>query len=188
MAARCVTERCSQMLTHGPLHLLPGLPGLTLVRTLCLSSLQLGARRYTGRPTLADRPVVKMPQGDDRPHMLHVVWRIRSTKRRPYWERDVIKQLMLERNFFPVVHKNTESVNALLRQVRHLVRIKPLVLKHGLPHGDYDSTLLKWNGEFVVRRKLNSLGQEVVTDGGEELKGRQEAGAEKEPARDPESR
>ncbi|XP_038063366.1 39S ribosomal protein L30, mitochondrial-like [Patiria miniata] len=162
------------------------LPGLNLARTLCSSSSQTTPPRESAP---ADRSqAVDMPEGEDRPHMLHVVWRLRSVKRRPYWEKDIIKQLMLEKKHFPVVHKNTESVNALLRKVRHLVRIKPLVLKQGLPQGDYDSTLLKWNGEFVVRRKLDILGQEVITAEGEETNDGLKVEAEKTAIKDTESR
>ncbi|XP_071787448.1 large ribosomal subunit protein uL30m-like [Asterias amurensis] len=112
----------------------------------------------TPRPPSSEGALEK---DEDRPHMLHVVWRTRSLKRRPYWERKIIQQLMLQRNDFPVVHKNIESVNILLRKVRHLIRVKPLSLKYGLPNGDYSSTLLKWNGEFIVNRKLDNIGHEI---------------------------
>ena len=45
-----------------------------------------------------------LEEDEDRPHMLHVVWRTRSLKRRPYWERKIIQQLMLQRvNYLSVL-------------------------------------------------------------------------------------
>uniref|UniRef100_A0A8D1WJ78 Large ribosomal subunit protein uL30m n=1 Tax=Sus scrofa TaxID=9823 RepID=A0A8D1WJ78_PIG len=35
------------------------------------------------------------------PHKLHIVTRIKSTKRRPYWEKDIIKMLGLEKDQAP---------------------------------------------------------------------------------------
>ncbi|XP_071511654.1 large ribosomal subunit protein uL30m-like [Diadema antillarum] len=96
-------------------------------------------------------------QEETDPHLLHAVWRIRSLKGRPYWERRIMKQLRLEDTRKPVIHKNTPLVNELLTKVRHLVRIKPVNPVYGLPDGDYEETLLKWNGEFVVKRKIEPL-------------------------------
>ena len=58
-------------------------------------------------------------------------------------------------------------MNELLTQVRHLVRIKPVILKYGLPNGDYENTLLKQNGEFIVKRKVKGL--RVISEEDEEL-------------------
>lgn len=69
----------------------------------------------------------------EHPHKLHIVTRIKSTKRRPYWEKDVIKLLRLEKAHTPQVHKNISSVNAKLKVVKHLIRIKSLRLPQGLP-------------------------------------------------------
>ena len=54
--------------------------------------------------------------------------------------------------------------------MRHLVRIKPVNPVYGMPDGDYEETLLKWNGDFVVKRKIEPIGEEktAVTDGVEE--------------------
>uniref|UniRef100_A0A8I5R0H7 Large ribosomal subunit protein uL30m n=1 Tax=Papio anubis TaxID=9555 RepID=A0A8I5R0H7_PAPAN len=35
------------------------------------------------------------------PHKLHIVTRIKSTRRRPYWEKDIIKMLGLEKSHTP---------------------------------------------------------------------------------------
>uniref|UniRef100_A0A8C3VH77 Large ribosomal subunit protein uL30m n=1 Tax=Catagonus wagneri TaxID=51154 RepID=A0A8C3VH77_9CETA len=96
------------------------------------------------------------------PHKLHVVTRIKSTKRRPYWEKDIIKMLGLEKAHTPQVHKNIPSVNAKLKVVKHLIRIKPLKLPQGLPtEEDMANTCLKSTGELVVRWLLNPASQEA---------------------------
>ena len=38
----------------------------------------------------------ELREGEERPHMLHAVCRIRSTCRRPWWERDTIEALGLK--------------------------------------------------------------------------------------------
>ncbi|XP_047602192.1 39S ribosomal protein L30, mitochondrial isoform X2 [Lutra lutra] len=96
------------------------------------------------------------------PHKLHIVTRIKSTKRRPYWEKDTIKMLGLEKAHTPQVHKNIPSVNAKLKVVKHLIRIKPLKLPQGLPtEEDMSNMCLKSTGE-LVRWHLNPIDQEAV--------------------------
>ncbi|XP_036128527.1 39S ribosomal protein L30, mitochondrial [Molossus molossus] len=97
------------------------------------------------------------------PHKLHLVTRIKSTKRRPYWEKDVIKMLGLQKAHTPQVHKNIPSVNAKLKVVKHLIRIKPLRLPQGLPaEEDMAHTCLKSTGELVVRWNLSPVDQEAT--------------------------
>ncbi|KAI5125216.1 39S ribosomal protein L30, mitochondrial isoform X1 [Manis pentadactyla] len=97
------------------------------------------------------------------PHKLHIVTRIKSTKRRPYWEKDIIKMLGLEKAHTPQVHKNIPSVNAKLKVVKHLIRIQPLKLPQGLPaEEDMSNTCLKSTGELVVKWHLSPVEQEAV--------------------------
>ncbi|XP_072040399.1 uncharacterized protein [Amphiura filiformis] len=109
----------------------------------------------------------ELQEGEERPHMLHAVWRVRSLKRKPWWERDTMELLGLGQRGKVVIHKNTAAVNELLTSVRHLVRIKPIILKYGLPNGDYENTLLKQNGEFIVKRKVKGL--QVISEEDERL-------------------
>ncbi|XP_033119934.1 39S ribosomal protein L30, mitochondrial-like isoform X1 [Anneissia japonica] len=118
----------------------------------------------------AHRPGEMTSSDEERPHMLHAVWRIRGLNRRPYWERKLCEKLGLHYglgfNFFQdktqlhsrfqaVVHKNTPQVNILLSKVRHLIRIKPVILRDGVPEdSDFENSLLKWNGEFIIRKKV----------------------------------
>uniref|UniRef100_A0A8C5XFA5 39S ribosomal protein L30, mitochondrial n=1 Tax=Microcebus murinus TaxID=30608 RepID=A0A8C5XFA5_MICMU len=81
------------------------------------------------------------------PHKLHIVTRIRSTRRRPYWEKDVIK-----------ISQEHPLVNAKLKVVKHLIRIKPLKLPQGLPtEENMSNTCLKSTGELVVQWHLKLL-------------------------------
>uniref|UniRef100_H0VHI3 Large ribosomal subunit protein uL30m n=1 Tax=Cavia porcellus TaxID=10141 RepID=H0VHI3_CAVPO len=93
------------------------------------------------------------------PHKLHIVTRIKSTKRRPYWEKDTIKMLGLEKAHTPQVHKNIPSVNAKLKVVKHLIRrIQPLKLPQGLPtEENMANTCLKSTGELVVQWHLKPM-------------------------------
>lgn len=96
------------------------------------------------------------------PHKLHIVTRIKSTKRRPYWEKDTIKMLGLQKAHTPQIHKNIPSVNAKLKVVKHLIRIQPLKLPQGLPTEEtMSSTCLKSTGELVVQWHLKPVEQEA---------------------------
>ena len=54
----------------------------------------------------------------------------------------------------------------MLREVKHLVRIVPLTFPHGLPEheSDFDHTLVKSNGEFVVKKRLEHFEPEPVEE------------------------
>ncbi|XP_028628521.1 39S ribosomal protein L30, mitochondrial [Grammomys surdaster] len=96
------------------------------------------------------------------PHKLHIVTRIKSTKRCPYWEKDTIKMLGLQKAHSPQIHKNIPSVNAKLKVVKHLIRIQPLKLPQGLPTEEtMSSTCLKSTGELVLQWHLKPVEQEA---------------------------
>uniref|UniRef100_A0A671PG36 Large ribosomal subunit protein uL30m n=1 Tax=Sinocyclocheilus anshuiensis TaxID=1608454 RepID=A0A671PG36_9TELE len=89
------------------------------------------------------------------PHKLHIVTRVKSTMRRPYWEKKVVKSLGLM--------KNTPSVNNLLKIIKHLVRIEPLKVPYGLPaEEDMANTYLNSRGELVVKHLLKPLEQKAI--------------------------
>lgn len=91
----------------------------------------------------------------EQPHKLHIVTRVKGTKRRPYWEKDMVKYLKLEKAHVPVIHKNTPAVNSQLKFVKHLVRIQPLKTPHGLPtEEEMADTFINSKGELIVRRTL----------------------------------
>ncbi|XP_044526365.1 39S ribosomal protein L30, mitochondrial [Gracilinanus agilis] len=97
------------------------------------------------------------------PHKLQIVTRIKSVKGRPYWEKNIIKLLGLEKAHNPQVHKNIPSVNDRLKVVKHLVRIQPLKLPQGLPTEEQMSeTCLKTTGELIVRWQLKPMGQKAI--------------------------
>ncbi|KAM9850966.1 large ribosomal subunit protein uL30m isoform 1-T2 [Aulostomus maculatus] len=91
----------------------------------------------------------------DQPHKLHLVTRVKSVKRRPYWEKEMISDLGLHKAHVPVIHKNILSVNLRLKTVKHLVRIQPLKTPYGLPsEQDIADTYINSKGELIVRRLL----------------------------------
>ncbi|XP_074839382.1 large ribosomal subunit protein uL30m isoform X2 [Carettochelys insculpta] len=97
------------------------------------------------------------------PHKLHLITRIRSTICRPYWEKKIIHDLGLDKANQPRVHKNIPSVNAKLKIVKHLLRIQPLKLPHGIPtEEEMSDTLLKSTGELVIRRHLKPVEQKAI--------------------------
>lgn len=91
----------------------------------------------------------------EQPHKLHIVTRVKSVMRRPYWEKEMVKHLGLEKAHVPVIHKNTPAVNHQLKFVKHLVRIQPLKTPYGLPaEEDMADTYINSKGELIVRRLL----------------------------------
>lgn len=91
----------------------------------------------------------------EQPHKLHIVTRVKSAMRRPYWEKDMIKYLGLQKAHVPVIHKNTPAVNSQLKFVKHLVRIQPLKTPHGLPsEEEMADSFINSKGELIVRRVL----------------------------------
>nr|XP_058142313.1 large ribosomal subunit protein uL30m-like [Dasypus novemcinctus] len=99
----------------------------------------------------------------EHPHKLHVVTKIKGVKGRPYWEKEIIKKLKLEKAHTPQIHKNIPSMNAKLKVVKHLIRIQPLKLPQGLPaEEDMSNTCLKSTRELVVRWNLKPVEQEAT--------------------------
>ncbi|XP_061698615.1 39S ribosomal protein L30, mitochondrial [Syngnathoides biaculeatus] len=99
----------------------------------------------------------------EQPHKLHIVTRVRSTMRRPYWEKDMVKQLGLQKANVPVIHKNTPSLNHRLKFIKHLVRIEPLRTPYGLPgEQDMADSYINTKGELIVRRLLTPLQPKAI--------------------------
>ncbi|XP_033868500.1 large ribosomal subunit protein uL30m-like [Acipenser ruthenus] len=99
----------------------------------------------------------------EHPHKLHLITRIKSARRRPYWEKKVVHDLGLDKAHQPCVHKNIPAVNEKLKVIKHLIRIQPLKLPQGLPtEEELSETYLKSTGELVVRRRLQPLEQNTI--------------------------
>uniref|UniRef100_A0A8C2SK45 Mitochondrial ribosomal protein L30 n=1 Tax=Coturnix japonica TaxID=93934 RepID=A0A8C2SK45_COTJA len=63
----------------------------------------------------------------------------------------------------PRLHKNIPSVNSKLKVVKHLIRIQPLKLPHGLPtEEEMADTFLTSNGELIIRQRLKPVEQEEI--------------------------
>ncbi|XP_033842905.1 39S ribosomal protein L30, mitochondrial [Periophthalmus magnuspinnatus] len=99
----------------------------------------------------------------EQPHKLHIVTRIKSTIRRPYWEKEMVKSFGLRKMHAPVIHKNTPAVNNQLKYIKHLVRIQPLKTPYGLPaEQDMAETYINVNGELIVKRLLQPVETKAV--------------------------
>ncbi|XP_075053821.1 large ribosomal subunit protein uL30m [Mixophyes fleayi] len=91
-------------------------------------------------------------------HKLHLITRIRSWVGRPYWEKEMIDNLGLQKAHKPVVHKNIPSVNKRLKVIKHLIRVQPLKLPYGLPtEEDMSDTYLNSTGQLMIRKKLQPV-------------------------------
>ncbi|XP_040440698.1 39S ribosomal protein L30, mitochondrial [Falco naumanni] len=94
----------------------------------------------------------------EQPHKIHIVTRIKSVIGRPYWEKKIIHDLGLVQAHQPRLHKNIPSVNSKLKVVKHLIRIQPLKLPHGLPtEEEMSDTFLTVKGELVIKRRLKPV-------------------------------
>ncbi|XP_003961848.1 large ribosomal subunit protein uL30m [Takifugu rubripes] len=106
---------------------------------------------------------VKYGGDPDQPHKLHIVTRVKSVMRRPYWEKDMVKHLGLEKAHIPVIHKNTPAVNSQLKFIKHLVRIQPLKTPHGLPaEQDMADTFINSKGELIIRHLLHPADPKAI--------------------------
>ncbi|OXB75144.1 UNVERIFIED_CONTAM: hypothetical protein H355_009718 [Colinus virginianus] len=63
----------------------------------------------------------------------------------------------------PRLHKNIPSVNSKLKVVKHLIRIQPLKLPHGLPtEEEMADTFLTSKGELIIKSRLKPVEQEEI--------------------------
>ncbi|XP_077338859.1 large ribosomal subunit protein uL30m isoform X1 [Lithobates pipiens] len=94
----------------------------------------------------------------EQPHKLHVITRVRSFIGRPYWEKDVVRKLGLQKAQKPVIHKNIPTVNEKLKMIKHLVRVKPLKLPYGLPtEEEMAGAYLNTKDELIICKKLQPV-------------------------------
>jgi len=59
----------------------------------------------------------------------------------------------------PVILKNVPSINRLLDEIKHLVRILPLRFPHGVPEheSDFEHTFINSRGEMIVKKRLQEF-------------------------------
>lgn len=99
----------------------------------------------------------------EQPHKLHIVTRVKSTMRRPYWEKEIVKHFGLEKSHVPVIHKNTPAVNSQLKFIKHLIRVQPLKMPYGVPaEEDMADTYINSKGELIVRRLLKPVDPKAI--------------------------
>nr|CAG4652219.1 EOG090X0EYV [Triops cancriformis] len=85
------------------------------------------------------------------PSMVHMVKRVRCLKKKPQWEKDIMKDLGLDGDKSQIaIVANTPAINRMLWDVKHLVRITPVTFPQGLPQdGDLQGTRLLEDGRFI---------------------------------------
>uniref|UniRef100_A0A8D0G540 Large ribosomal subunit protein uL30m n=1 Tax=Sphenodon punctatus TaxID=8508 RepID=A0A8D0G540_SPHPU len=142
-----ILKRCVQ--THPRVM---GLLQVSVWQTLAKSNLQ--SLTWTG--WIHKFTKSRIPES---PHKLHLVTRIRSGIHRPYWE----KELGLEKAHQLRVHKNIPSVNPKLKVIKHLVRIQPLKLPHGIPTEEgMSDTFINIKGELIIWQHLKLVEQKAI--------------------------
>lgn len=126
---------------------------------------QMFTRSRIPKEVFQPRPGDHEKYGGDpeQPHKIHVVTRIKSVIGRPYWEKMIIHNLGLDKAHQPRLHKNIPSVNSKLKVVKHLIRIQPLKLPHGLPtEEEMSDTFLTSKGELIIRSRLKPVEQKEI--------------------------
>jgi len=65
----------------------------------------------------------------------------------------------------PVILKNVPSINRLLDEIKHLLRILPLTFPHGVPENedDFEHTFINVRGEMIVKKRLKQF-EPAATD------------------------
>ena len=58
-----------------------------------------------------------------------------------------------------MILKNVPSINRLLDEIKHLLRILPLKFPHGIPEheSDYEHTFINSHGEMTVKKRLKEF-------------------------------
>ncbi|KAK7086392.1 ribosomal protein, L30 [Halocaridina rubra] len=118
-----------------------------------------GFKYYPRNPDDVDPPYEPAP--------LHLVIRLKSLSKRPYWEKDILRKFGLvgKRSDFAIV-KNIPENNAYLWRVKHMVRITPLRVPSNLPeYVDPKCCFLKETGEFIYSPHLKVDENRLKEDG-----------------------
>lgn len=82
---------------------------------------------------------------------------------RPYWEKQILKELgLLGKTSDVAIVKNIPEINQRIWHVKHLLLIQPIRCPDGLPEdGDLSGTFLQENGVFRVATKLKVAPESV---------------------------
>jgi len=92
------------------------------------------------------------------PSKVFMVQRIKCLKGKPYWDKNLMKQLGLDGSRSEIaLIANTPAMNAMLWKVKHLIRITPITFPQGVPQeGDIGATRLLENGQLVFVPQLKA--------------------------------
>lgn len=91
---------------------------------------------------------------------LHAVTLIRSGIGRPFWERRTLDALGLTKLHQTIVHKNTPSINGMLRSVKDLVAVRPVVVRSDVAQSACGEGNLSSSGHFFIQN-AGSLGEGI---------------------------
>ena len=81
---------------------------------------------------------------------LYMVTLIKSGIGKPYWEKRTLDALGLTKIQKSIIHKNTPSINGMLRAVKHLVRVQPIVLRTDVENSPCGDKFVNSQGEFFI--------------------------------------
>nr|CAG4642092.1 EOG090X0EYV [Eurycercus lamellatus] len=139
-----------------PQHLKPGQLGFS----------KDGGEVYNGFTYYPRHPNQEDPSY--KPTHAFMVQRIRSMKKKPYWEKDVLIRFGIDGKSSDIaIVANTPQNCALLWKVKHITRITPITIPQGLPeNGDYSGARLQDNGELVFVPKLKSYAKTTEIQSG----------------------
>jgi len=120
-----------------------------------------GGRIYQGFVYYPRHPEEKDPPYV--PSKVYMVQRVRCLKKKPYWDKDVMKKLGLDGNRSEIaIVPNTPQYNALLFKVKHLIRITPVTFPQGIPNAsDLSGARLQENGQLVFIPQLKKDSEEA---------------------------
>ncbi|CAH8481935.1 unnamed protein product [Schistosoma turkestanicum] len=100
-----------------------------------------------------------MPNQSKEPPLLHMVCRLKPLKGIVHYERAILEKYGLgseTKNHRWIVVKNTPSVNRELYEVKHLIRVQPVIFENGLPtESDLLTCRLLPDGRFFRHRGLS---------------------------------
>lgn len=84
---------------------------------------------------------------------LHAVTLIRSGIGRPYWQKRTLEALGLTKLHKTMIHKNIPSVNGMLRSVKELVKVQPVVLRSDMENSPSRGEFFLDNGQVFLKQK-----------------------------------
>ncbi|CAF4782897.1 39S ribosomal protein L30, mitochondrial [Pieris napi] len=97
------------------------------------------------------------------PAKLFRIEQIKTTKHRPYWEKNILEELKIRALHQFAIVKNIPEINAKLWKIKHLIKVTPITFPYGEPTvDDIKHTVLKENGQCIVTKTLKPKDDEIA--------------------------